>query len=114
MRHYARIGIERARQHLEDYPENPRPYYLGSTAFLILDKLDEGQKWAEAALSMAPDDTSTRYNVACFYASAGKIEASLDLLETSILSRSWIENDPELEALREHPRYRALINSLPE
>lgn len=114
MRHYARIGIERARQHLEDYPENPRPYYLGSTAFLILNKPDEAQKWAEAALSMAPDDITTRYNVACFYSAAGKIEASLDLLETSILSRSWIETDPELEPLREHPRYKALIDSLPE
>lgn len=114
MRHYARIGIERARQHLEDYPENPRPYCLGTTAFLILGKPDEAQQWAETALAMAPDDTSTRYNIACYYAVVGNIEASLDLLETSILSRSWIETDPELEALREHPRYRALINSLPE
>ena len=84
------------------------------TAFLILNKPDEAQKWAEAALSMAPDDITTRYNVACFYSAAGKIEASLDLLETSILSRSWIETDPELEPLREHPRYKALIDSLPE
>lgn len=114
MRHYARLGIERARQHLEDYPENPRPYYLGSTAFLILDKPDEAQQWAEAALAMSPDDITTRYNVACFYALVGKAEASLDLLETSILSRSWIENDPELASLHEHPRFKAFIDSLPE
>jgi len=113
MRHYARIGIERARQHLEDYPDNPRPYYLGTTAFLILEKPEEAQQWAEAALSMAPDDTTTRYNLACYYALIGEIDTSLDLLETSILSRSWIETDPELEALRNHPRYRKLIDSLP-
>lgn len=114
MRHYARLGIERARQHLEDYPDNPRPYYLGTTAFLVLDKPDEAQQWAEAALSMAPDDATTRYNLACYYALLGEIETSLDLLETSILSRSWIETDPELEALRNHPRYQKLINSLPQ
>jgi len=114
MRHYARLGIERAMQHMEDYPDNPRPYYLGTTAFLVLDKTEEAQQWADAALAMAPDDTTTRYNLACYYALIGEIETSLDLLETSILSRSWIETDPELEALRSHPRYQKLINSLPQ
>ena len=102
------------RWHLEDYPENPRPYYLGTTAFLVLDEPEEAQKWAEAALSIAPDDPTTRYNLACYYASSGETEKALEMLETSILSRSWIDSDPELESLRDHPRYKALINSLPK
>ena len=114
MHHYARIGIERAKQHLEDYPDNPRPYYLGTTAFLILGEPEEAQKWADAALAMAPDDSTTRYNLACFYALIGKTDASLDLLESSMQSRSWIEGDHELDSLRDHPRYKALIDSLPE
>ncbi len=114
MRHYAQLGIERAKQHLEDYPDNPRPYYLGTTAFLILDKPEDARKWAEAALAMASDDPTTRYNLACYYAQIGEIDTSLDMLENSILSRSWIETDPELGSLRDHPRYKALINSLPE
>lgn len=111
-RHYARIGIERARQHLEDYPDNPRAYYLATAAFLMLDQREEARKWAEAALAIAPDDPSTRYNVACYFALAGETEKSLDLLETSIFSRNWIENDPELDSLRNHPRYKALIETL--
>lgn len=111
-RHYARIGIERARQHLEDYPDNPRAYYLAATAFLVLNQREEGLKWAEAALAIAPDDPSTRYNVACYFALTGETEKALELLETSIFSRSWIENDPELDSLRNHPRYKALIESL--
>jgi adenylate cyclase len=112
LRHYAKIGVDRARQHLEDYPDNPRAYYLAATAFIILDQLEEGREWAEKALSLAPDDPSTRYNVACFFAQAGDIERAMDLLENSIFSRAWIENDPELDPLREHPRYKALIESL--
>jgi adenylate cyclase len=110
--HYARVGIERAKQHLEDYPDNPRAYYLAATGFLILDQPEEGLKWAEAALSIAPDDPSTRYNVSCYFAQTGEIEKALDLLENSISSISWIEHDPELDPLRDHPRYKALIESL--
>lgn len=112
MQRHARIGIERAKLHLKNYPDNPRPYYLATAAFLILNQADEARKWAETALSIAPDDPSTRYNVACYFALIGETERSLDLLETSILSRSWIENDPELDSLRDHPRYKSLIARL--
>ena len=113
MRKYARIGIERARRHLEDYPDNPRPYYLGTSAFLILDDPDSAKKWAEAALAIAPEDSTTRYNLACYYALIGEPDRSLDLLENSIQSRSWIKNDPELESLHDLPRFKALLESLP-
>jgi adenylate cyclase len=112
LRRYAQIGIERARRHLEDYPDNPRPWYLGAAAFLVLEQPDEARRWAAAALAIAPEDRSTRYNVACFFALTGETEKALDLLEDSIVARSWIENDPELESLRNHPRYRALIEAL--
>ena len=44
----------------------------------------------------------------------GETEKSLDLLENSISSRSWIENDSELDSLRDHPRYKAIVESMPE
>ena len=66
------------------------------------------------ALALSPEDASTRYNVACFYAIIGETERSLDLLDNSISSRSWIENDSELDSIRDHPRYKAIVDSLPE
>ena len=65
------------------------------------------------ALELA-EDRPTRYNLACFWAGEGEIETALDCLENSIQSRSWIENDPDLDELRDHPRYRALMASLPD
>jgi adenylate cyclase len=59
-----------------------------------------------------PDDTATQYNAACFYAQIGELELALDLLEDSIFSLTWIQNDPDLDALRDHPRYQAILDSL--
>ena len=111
---YARIGVERVEQHLLDYPDNPRAYYLGVGALAMLGDMDKARQWAERAMALAPNDPSTRYNLACFYATNGESEKALDLLENSIQSRSWIENDPELDSLRHIPRYRSILDSLPE
>lgn len=113
-RRVAQIGVERARRHIEDYPDNPRAYYLGSPGLVTLGEIDQAREWAERALELSPDDISTRYNVACFFAILGETEKALDLLENSITSRSWIENDSTLDSIRDHPRYQAIIESLPE
>ncbi|MGH8495868.1 MAG: tetratricopeptide repeat protein [Gammaproteobacteria bacterium] len=107
-----RRGVALAERHLEDYPDNARAYFLASAALLSLGERDKAFEWSERALAIDPDDPSARYNVACFYAQAGDINRALDYLETSLASRSWVENDPELEPLRKHPRYRAFIASL--
>jgi len=109
----ARIGIERIERHLEDYPDNPRAYYLGLAGLVVLGQNQKARQWAARALELA-EDRPTRYNLACFWAGEGEIEKALDCLENSISSRNWIENDPDLDPLRDHPRYKALIESLPE
>jgi adenylate cyclase len=109
----ARIGIKRVERHLEDYPDNPRAYYLGLAALALLGQKEKARQWAARALELA-EDGPTRYNLACFWAGEGEIDTALDCLENSIQSRSWIENDPDLDKLRDHPRYRALMASLPD
>jgi len=32
----------------------------------------------------------------------------------SILSRSWIEHDSDLDPIRDHPLYKTIIEGLPE
>lgn len=109
----ARIGVERAERILEDYPDNQRAYYLGAGGLQILGDSEKAREWAEYALALDPEDAATRYNSACFYAKAGEIEKALDCLENSVISRSWIENDADLNPLRSHPRYLAILDSLP-
>jgi adenylate cyclase len=111
-RRSARIGVERAQRHMADYPNNPRPYYLGAAGLITLGETEQALEWAQRAEALAPDDSATRYNLACIYALLGEPEKALDSLENSITSSSWIENDPELDSLRDHPRYKAIIESL--
>lgn len=111
-RHLARIGVDRAEKILEDYPDNQRAYYLGAGGFQTLGDMERAREWAEYALLLDPEDPITRYNTACFYAKTGEIEKALDCLENSVISRTWIENDPDLNSLRNQPRYQAILDSL--
>ena len=109
----ARLAVKRVEKHLEDFPDNQRAYYLGIGALIVLDEKERALDWAEKAYRLAPDDPATRYNLACFYAQVDEVDRSLDLLENSVSSRSWIENDRDLDSLRDHPRYKRYIESLP-
>ncbi len=108
----ARIGVERVQRHLQDYPDNPRAYYLALGGLEMLGEVEQAAEWADRALALTPDDPPTRYNLACFYARQGQAERALDLLEGSIHSRSWIENDPDMDSIRNHPRYQTFIQTL--
>jgi TolB-like protein/Flp pilus assembly protein TadD len=114
VRRMATIGAERVSQHLENYPDNPRAYYLGAATLEIIGPRAKAAEWAARALELDPDDPATRYNVACFYARTGEAEKALDLLEKSIVSRTWIANDPDLRDLHGHPRFESLLERLEE
>jgi adenylate cyclase len=107
-----RRGVMLAERYLEDYPDNARAYFLALSALASLGRMEQAYEWTERALAIDPEDPSTRYNVACFYAQVGEIDKALDYLEISVTSRSWVESDPELEPLRSHPRYQAFIETL--
>jgi adenylate cyclase len=113
-RRTAEIGVERAKNTLQDYPDNQRAYYLGSGGLWVLGQRDRAHEWIERALEISSDDSATQYNAACFYANLGDIDRALDCLENSVISRTWIENDADLDPLRDHPRYAAIVASLPD
>ena len=91
-----RRGLELAERHLEINPDSARPYYLGSTALLQMGQIDKALDWVKHAIAIDPADQATLYNVACFYAQAGRTEEALDCLERAALSRTWLQNDTEL------------------
>ncbi|MGB5210677.1 MAG: tetratricopeptide repeat protein [Gammaproteobacteria bacterium] len=108
----AQEGAKRAERHLQDYPESQRAWYLGAVSLLYLGERDRALSWAEESLAIDPSDPAIRYNMGCFYAQAGNIDRSFECLKNSISSRSWVENDPDLEPIRDDPRYQQLLDSL--
>ena len=53
------------------------------------------------------------YNVACAYSHIGETEKALDALERSMgkgmAELEWMQNDSDLDNLREHPRFKKLL-----
>ena len=109
-------SLQRARRQMELYPEDVRALYMAAGSLCGLGQVEEGLQCADKALALDPDDAGVLYNVACINAAAGRTEQGLDLLERAVQNgfghREWIENDPDLETLRSHPRYLALLTRL--
>jgi tetratricopeptide (TPR) repeat protein/TolB-like protein/predicted Ser/Thr protein kinase len=71
----------------------------------------------EERLRLGADDPFTRYYAAGIYAQLGQIDDALASLERAASSRPALTaarapDDPELEPLRTHPRFRALLQEV--
>jgi tetratricopeptide (TPR) repeat protein len=66
---------------------------------------------ASAALQM---NSESSYNRACFYAICGDVELSVEFLRLALqndgTSLDWVKTDPDLEPIRNDPRYREMIH----
>ena len=113
-----RQALEVVKKHLELNPDDSRAINLGAVCFAHLGEREEAAKWAGRAAIIDPDNPSVLYNVACVYSQLGEVERAIDCLEQSITSgmgqREWIENDPDLDPVREHPRFATLMQRLNE
>ena len=111
-----RRGLEAAEKHLELYPDDARALYLGGAALCQLGQAERGLEWARRALVTEPEEPSVFYNVACLHALQGQTEEAIDCLEKAVqcgfAHKEWIEHDSDLESLRSHPRFQAVLARL--
>jgi TolB-like protein/cytochrome c-type biogenesis protein CcmH/NrfG len=110
------LGIRLAEQHLSLNPDDVRAVYMAANGMVALGQTQRGIEWAERAVQMRPDDPMLLYNVGCIYSLAGELEKALDCLEKSagsgLTQRGWYECDSNLDPLRTHPRFQALLATL--
>ncbi len=113
MQRAGRLGLERAERELSQHPENSSPAQLGALMLAYLGECDRAREWAARTLAIDPDDLNAMYNIACAYLNMGDQEAALDLLEKVLpiasVHRHWWTSDPDLDTIRDHPRYRRLV-----
>jgi tetratricopeptide (TPR) repeat protein len=111
-----RRGIQAAEERLKLNPDDTRALYMGANGLVALGEHAEGLEWARQALSADPEDPMVLYNVACIQSLAGRSEEAMNCLERSVKNglsqKEWLENDSNLDPVRRHPRYQALIRSL--
>jgi serine/threonine protein kinase/tetratricopeptide (TPR) repeat protein len=108
-----RRGLHVAQQHLEMNPDDPGAATMCAVSLCRLGRPEEGLAWAERAREIEPNDARVLYNVACLYALEGRTEQALAGLELAVQAgfgaREWIAHDPDLDGLRQHPRFKALL-----
>jgi serine/threonine protein kinase/Flp pilus assembly protein TadD len=105
-----------AQRHLELYPEDVRALYLGAGALSQIGDRQRSLEWATRALVIDPEESTILYNVACTYSVLGEKVKALECLEKAVHNgfghKEWIENDPDFTSLRDHPRFKALLQTL--
>ncbi|HSF41956.1 MAG TPA: tetratricopeptide repeat protein, partial [Thermoanaerobaculia bacterium] len=109
----SRVGLERARRHLERHPEDARATIFAAFCALRLGDRERALAWAERVHQIAPEEPVHYYNLGCFYTNIGDRESALTALEKFGASgrgfRDWMEHDSDLDPLREDPRFQALM-----
>ena len=100
---------------LQNSPNDARALCFGSVNLLEAGQTEKGMEWLERAKTSQGDDALNLYNVACVYSNIGEIEQALDCLEKSVRKGmaevDWMMNDSDLDNLRDHPRFKALLPS---
>ncbi|MBA3584910.1 MAG: tetratricopeptide repeat protein, partial [Gemmatimonadetes bacterium] len=109
-------GLRVVERHLMLNPDDQWALALGATSQMVHGNRERAFDWANRAALLNPGSTTVFYNLACFYAKAGDVEKSLDCLKRRIeggaLPREWIENDSDLDSIRDDPRFQALLERL--
>jgi serine/threonine protein kinase/Tfp pilus assembly protein PilF len=109
-------GVAIVEERLKLYPDDVRALYMGANGLMALGERERALEWATLALEMEPGEPMVLYNVACVFSMAGKLDEAIDYLERSVRSGlrqlGWFQNDANLDPLRTHPRFAALMREL--
>ena len=109
-------ALDIVRKHLDLNPDDARALYLGAGTLVKAGEAKEALQWIEKAVSIDPNEPSVLYNATCTYSMLGKIDKALDYFEKAIeagfASREWVENDSDLDMIRNRPRFRKAMKKL--
>ena len=117
MRKAARTASERAERAIAQDPTNGSALAGGANSLTVLGEEDRASEWIERALLLDPDNLNMRYNLACTLALTGRSDDAIDALEpffeaiTSSTRIRHLDADPDLDPIRDHPRFQKMLAS---
>jgi len=111
-----REHVEKTKRALELNPNDARALALGAGGYQKLGDKASGLAWLQRAQAVSPNSSNVMYNSACFHALAGDSEIALDYLEKAAEfgarnKKIW-ESDKDFDSIREHPRFKALLERI--
>jgi serine/threonine protein kinase/tetratricopeptide (TPR) repeat protein len=111
-------GIAAVERALALNPSDSRGLYLGAIELQYGGDTVKSEEWARRAVQSDPVNPLLLYNIGCLYSVAGKSGLALDHLERAMelgmRNRDWLMTDPDLNSLRNDPRFKALLSDTGE
>jgi adenylate cyclase len=108
--------IERAKRAIELNPNDSRAIIMMGIILVKMGQVEESLSLAKKAIELNPKSGSIWYNTACIYVEIGRVDESLDYLERAVelgaRNKRYYENDSDLDPLRDHPRFKALMERI--
>ncbi len=108
--------VELMEKHLEINPDDLSALLSGASALVELGEKQRGLEWGERVLEGSTEDALVLYNLGCTFSLAGESEKAIDALERSykagLADPEWMRNDSDLDNLRGHPRFEALMQRM--
>ena len=115
-REYAQESVERVARALDLNPQDSRALILGAGAFYTIGNAEKALEWIAKAQAVSPNSNGVMYNAACLYAKLGETERALEFAEKAVAmgsrNKRYYETDTDFASIREHPRFKALMDSL--
>ena len=107
-----RLMLER----LDMNPSDARAANLLAATYANLGEAEKALDYAERSLAIDPEDAMLLYNVACTYCLLGRTDEAISCLERAVDKgfghKEWVEHDPDLDALRDNPRFQTIMNAM--
>jgi adenylate cyclase len=117
----AQLTIERTQRAVTSDPTNGTALAAGAYALAIFGQTDRAREWTRRALLLDPDNLNMHYNLACtMVRQLGDVGDALEALQPffdRINSPTWlrhVEFDPDLDPIRDNPRFKEMFAAAKE
>jgi adenylate cyclase len=112
------LSLQRVETYLGLFPDDAWALSYGAGALNHLGEKPQALDWVERAFAASPEEPMTLYACACDFAMLGRADKAISCLERALLfgslPKAWLENDPDLDSLRDRPRFQAFLAKLKE
>jgi adenylate cyclase len=114
-RRAAQRALARAERVVALEPDNGSAMGFLVGALATLGEAERAKEWIARAMLLDPDNMNMQYNFACaLVLDLHDYDAALDLFDPILKkirmdSVNWMKIDPDLDAIRDHPRFKAML-----
>ncbi len=116
LRRTAKMTLDRAQAALARDATNGAAIAVGASALAIFGEKDRAKEWIQRGVLLDPENLSMHYNFACaLVMEMQDDEGALDALQLyfehvkSPIHIKHLEADPDLDTLRDHPRFKEML-----